>query len=83
MTIGTDDDPYLCDDDWDEPDEDFDDDFDEDDFECGFIPGDGCLMAGTEDCDFECPYRDRLAQSPHYPHCSLFGTALASATESD
>ena len=40
----------------------FDDDFDdepEDDLmdECGFVPGEGvCMLAGTEWCDWECPY---------------------------
>lgn len=48
---------------WWEPD-DGEDDFPEDDleedeeyFDCGYIPGEGCTMAGSEDCDFECPYR--------------------------
>lgn len=27
--------------------------------ECGIIPNDGgCQLAGTEHCDFECPFRD-------------------------
>jgi hypothetical protein len=27
--------------------------------ECGIIPDDGgCQLAGTEYCDFECPFRD-------------------------
>lgn len=56
---------YEPDDDYDEP--------DEDEFDCGFIPGHGCLMAGTEDCDFECPNRDRLLSSPYYPNCDLLG----------
>jgi hypothetical protein len=56
----------------DEPD--FDEDCElEEEFECGFILGEGCLMAGTEDCDFECPYRTRLIASPYYPNCTLFG----------
>lgn len=42
--------PGLCDDD------------DEDDFEdgaeCGQMSDGTCMMAGTEYCDFECPYRD-------------------------
>lgn len=64
-------------DDFDEPGEfDEDDEFDEGDFDCGFIPGDGCLMAGTEDCDFECPYRNLLEKSPHYPNCNIFGHEL-------
>ncbi len=25
---------------------------------CGFIPDRGCSKAGSEDCDFECPFRD-------------------------
>ena len=43
---------------------DFDEDeFDDDDivsFECGFSPRDGCGLAGTEECEFECPYRAAL-----------------------
>lgn len=44
-----------------------DDDEDEDDEleqameECGLLPshlGGGCQLAGTEHCDFECPFRD-------------------------
>ena len=50
------------------------DDWEElDDFDCGFVPGYGCQLAGTEDCDFECPYRDGLIASPYYPNCDLFG----------
>ncbi len=26
--------------------------------ECGQMPGGGCTQAGTEYCDFECPFRD-------------------------
>ncbi|WP_298164995.1 hypothetical protein [Novosphingobium sp.] len=29
-------------------------------YQCGFIPGHGCTLAGTEDCDWECP-RGRAA----------------------
>lgn len=37
------------------------DELNEVDFECGFLPEDGiCLLAGTEDCDFECSYRDAI-----------------------
>jgi len=50
----------------------YDDDFDaeqEEEFdeleeaieECGMLPehlGGGCQLAGTEHCDFECPFRD-------------------------
>lgn len=28
--------------------------------ECGQIPGTGCQLAGTEHCDFECPFREEL-----------------------
>lgn len=32
---------------------------DEEDFDCGWLPDEErCSMAGTEDCDFECPYHD-------------------------
>ncbi len=58
----------------DEPD--FDDEMDEQDFDCGFAPGYGCQLAGTEDCDFDCPYRDRLEASSHYPNCDLFGLPM-------
>ena len=26
--------------------------------ECGFIPGRGCSKAGSEECDWECPFHD-------------------------
>lgn len=29
----------------------------EDMFDCGMMPDGTCLLAGTEDCDWECPYR--------------------------
>lgn len=56
--------PYWWDD-GDIDDED-DDDIDHEPFEetfgmdeCGFdLANGGCLLAGSEDCDFECPYRD-------------------------
>lgn len=47
-----------------------DDDFDVE-FDCGFQPGYGCLYAGSEDCDWECPYRDMLHRHPDYPNVSL------------
>lgn len=45
-----------------------DDDFESDELdealeECGLLPehlGGGCQLAGTEHCDFECPFRDGL-----------------------
>jgi hypothetical protein len=53
------------------PDEDLDDDTDldpddeEDDFEremdeCGQIRGGGCMYAGTEYCDWECPFSRQM-----------------------
>ncbi len=30
--------------------------------ECGLMDDGQCMLAGTEWCDFECPFRD----SPHY-----------------
>ncbi|MBW4607345.1 MAG: hypothetical protein KME22_08985 [Hassallia sp. WJT32-NPBG1] len=53
------------DDDWIE-----EDDFDLE-FDCGFQPGYGCHYAGSEDCDWECPYRDKLQKHPHYPDVAL------------
>lgn len=41
----------------------YDDEWDEEETaleECGQVPQGGCLMAGTEFCDFDCPYRDIL-----------------------
>jgi len=84
MTIDTAKWDDCYDDSFDDPDEDFDDEFeDEDDFDCGFIPSDGCLLAGSEDCDFECPYRDALARNLDYPNCTIFGTALISEEEQE
>ncbi len=37
---------------WDEDDEDYAD--------CGWMPGGGCSLAGSEECDFECPNRDSM-----------------------
>lgn len=53
------------------------DDYEEDehfDFDCGFVTGEGCSMAGTEDCDFDCPYRDALMKHPAYPNCDLLAS---------
>src|SRR5262245_56865014 len=38
--------------DWDDPADD-----EEDWFDCGWVRGVGCTMAGSEECDWECPYR--------------------------
>lgn len=42
--------------DWDEPEDHYDPDDD-----CGRTDDGDCMLAGTEHCDFECPYRGRLA----------------------
>ncbi len=43
---------------WDDYDiDDFEDD-DEEWFDCGWVRGIGCQLAGSESCDFECPFRD-------------------------
>lgn len=50
----------------DDYDDDLDDDFDDEcEYdpldECGLLPahlGGGCTLAGTEHCDFDCPFRD-------------------------
>lgn len=34
------------------------DDFYESEFDCGFVPEQGCQKAGSEECEFECPYRE-------------------------
>ena len=36
---------------------DFDEDEDDDEFDCP-AGADGCPLAGTEECDWECPYSD-------------------------
>ncbi len=41
-------------------DEDFDVESDEWEFDCGADRYDGCGKAGSEECDFECPYRDQV-----------------------
>lgn len=54
----------MCqfDDDYDDdPEPDEWDEFEEAAQECGLLPahlGGGCQLAGTEHCDFECPFRD-------------------------
>jgi hypothetical protein len=44
--------------DWDEEDGDYED--------CGLMPDGQCLKAGSEECDWECPYRmsEHFAGSP-------------------
>lgn len=63
--------------------DDFDNSWDDDDFDCGFISGDGCSMVGTEDCEFECPYRTRLISHPQFPYLEILenGIILPSASE--
>lgn len=47
-------------DDWDISDyDDYEDDEDEW-FDCGWVRGAGCLLAGSEECNFECPHRRDL-----------------------
>jgi hypothetical protein len=49
-----------------DPEDDWDNEFD-----CGFIPGYGCQLAGTEECDWECPYVTTLEAHPAYPNVTL------------
>ncbi|WGV24763.1 hypothetical protein [Halotia branconii] len=59
---------------WDEYDyceDEFEDEFEDDEFDCGFISGEGCPLIGTEDCDFECPYRNRLTSHPGFPYLEI------------
>lgn len=42
-------------------DRDFDDELESNsedgfEFDCGMMPDGTCMLAGTEDCDWECPY---------------------------
>lgn len=58
---------------YDRDDPDYEDFEKEDDFkfDCGFYPGYGCSYAGSEDCDFECPYSRKLHAHPNYPNVAL------------
>lgn len=73
-------------DDWDDDfDSDLEDDCDDDwdaDFECGFVPGDGCPMVGTLDCEFECPYRTRLISHPEFPYLDILENGIILPAES-
>jgi hypothetical protein len=63
MRILDDDTLYLSPAAADPDDDEQDDDGDEDevwDFDCGMTEGGLCLRAGSEDCDWECPYRGEL-----------------------
>jgi hypothetical protein len=42
-----------------EDEDDYEDD-DEDDFDCGLDADGNCGKIGSEECDFECPYRDEI-----------------------
>lgn len=47
-------------DEWDDEDDEWRDIEDDEDYwlqECGWVRGQGCTMAGSEECDFECPFR--------------------------
>ena len=61
----------------DDPDYYLTDELDDEDFEkwfdCGFVSGEGCLLGGSEECDFECPYRDELLAHPDFPNVKLDG----------
>ena len=58
-----------------------DDDEDTEEFDCGFLPGHGCQLAGTEDCEFECPYSDASHNHPDYPHVTLLPSPLISFSD--
>ncbi len=38
--------------------DDFDPELDEEEFDCHLMDDGQCLAAGSEDCDWNCPYRD-------------------------
>lgn len=52
----------------------YEEDSHSEEFDCGFIPGEGCSMVGSEDCDFDCPYRDELMKHPAYPNVDLLAS---------
>lgn len=61
--------PTLCgfdQDDYDEMTRDYegpdylDESDEEEEFDCGMDRNGGCGLIGTEECDFECPYRDSM-----------------------
>jgi hypothetical protein len=61
-------DEYVDNDFCDEVEYDCDDGFEESDFDCGAMYGPkgepmGCSMAGSEDCDWACPYREEVERS--------------------
>jgi hypothetical protein len=58
--INEDDHPDDIDDEYRDPDDSEEDEWEYAMQECGKVPAaeGGCLMAGTEYCDFECPFRD-------------------------
>jgi len=47
-------------DDYDDFDDGLDPEEEEDYFDCGWMREGGCSLAGTEECDFECPNRDSM-----------------------
>jgi hypothetical protein len=52
-----------CGDTYDECDVDYDDELDDYETmlaECGYVPGHGCMLAGTEYCDWECRIGEEL-----------------------
>jgi hypothetical protein len=53
---------WMRDDDWNDYGEEYRDEYEDALEDCGQVPhlGGGCLNAGTEYCDFECPFRDEL-----------------------
>lgn len=65
----------FCLDDSDYSEEDFDNADDrEEKFICAFVTGQGCSIAGTDYCQFDCPYKDNLEKHPAYPNCDLLAS---------
>jgi len=58
--------------------DDFEPDEDEEEFDCHLMPNGQCLAAGSEDCDWNCPYRD----SEHYAGSKAWMRAKGSACQS-
>ena len=57
------------------------DDDDEDEFDCGWVRGIGCTLAGTEECSFECPHRRELEKGMALTRARLAKRATTKGVE--
>lgn len=56
---------------------------DEHEFDCGWVPGMGCTMAGSEDCDWECPHRRDFEKGMALTQARLAKRAALAAREGE